>query len=90
MSKSPAPANGESAGGAIAAKSTVPVVADIHFDYRLALMALEQIGTLRRQRVSAATRWTSNIGLYVIGGLVATVVLPIGIYAFARDRSLHQ
>ena len=58
----------------------------VFFSTALALIALEQVGALRRQPVSVATRWTSNIGLYLIGGLVAAVALPIGIYAFARDR----
>jgi exosortase len=58
----------------------------VFFSTALALIALEQVGALRRQPVSVATRWTSNIGLYLIGGVVATVALPIGIYAFARDR----
>ena len=50
----------------------------VFFSTALALIALEQVGALRRQPVSVATRWTSNIGLYLIGGLVAVVVLPIG------------
>jgi exosortase len=58
----------------------------VFFSTALALVALEQVGALRRQPVSVATRWTSNLGLYLIGGLVAAVALPIGIYAFARDR----
>src|SRR4029453_19240224 len=58
----------------------------VFFSTALALLALERVGALRRQPVTVATRWTSNIGLYIIGGLVAAVVLPIGIYAFARER----
>jgi exosortase len=58
----------------------------VFFSTVLALLALERVGALRRQPVTVATRWTSNIGLYIIGGLVAAVVLPIGIYAFARER----
>jgi len=54
----------------------------------LTLLALERVGPLRRGPVSIARRWTSNISLYLIGGLVASAALPIGIYAFARDRPL--
>jgi exosortase len=52
----------------------------------VSLVLLERIRTLQRQRVQIASRWTSNIGLFVIGSVVDTLVLPIGIYAFA----LHQ
>jgi exosortase len=52
----------------------------------VALALLERVRPLRRQPVSIATRWTSNIGLYLIGSIVAAIVLPIGIYAFAHDR----
>jgi exosortase len=52
----------------------------------VSLVLLERVRTLQRQRVQIARRWTSNIGLFVIGSVVDTLVLPIGIYAFA----LHQ
>src|SRR4051812_30611918 len=58
----------------------------VFFSTALALLTLERVGPLRREPVPVATRWTSNIALYVIGGLVAAVALPIGIYAFARER----
>jgi exosortase len=52
----------------------------------LSLVLLERVRTLQRQRVQIARRWTSNIGLFIIGTVVDTLVLPVGIYTFA----LHQ
>jgi len=52
----------------------------------ISLVLLERVRALQRQPVQIARRWTSNIGLFVIGNVVDTLVLPIGIYAFA----LHQ
>ena len=52
----------------------------------ISLVLLERFRALQRQRVQIARRWTSNIGLFVIGTVVDTLILPIGIYAFA----LHQ
>ncbi|MEO8565942.1 MAG: archaeosortase/exosortase family protein [Betaproteobacteria bacterium] len=48
------------------------------------LVLLERVHALQRQRVQIARRWTSNIGLFIIGSVVDTLVLPIGIYAFAQ------
>ena len=52
----------------------------------VSLVLLERVRALQRQRVQIARRWTSNIGLFIIGSVVDTLVLPVGIYAFA----LHQ
>jgi sterol desaturase/sphingolipid hydroxylase (fatty acid hydroxylase superfamily) len=52
----------------------------------VSLVLLERVRTLQRQQVQIARRWTSNIGLFIIGSVVNTLVLPVGIYAFA----LHQ
>jgi exosortase len=50
------------------------------------LVLMERVRTLQRQQVQIVRRWTSNIGLFIIGSVVDTLVLPVGIYAFA----LHQ
>ena len=52
----------------------------------LALVLLEQIRVIQRQRVGVARRWTSNIGLFLIGNLFTGVVIPIGVYAFAQQQ----
>jgi exosortase len=52
----------------------------------VSLVLLERVRALQRQRVQIARLWTSNIGLFIIGSVVDTLVLPVGIYAFA----LHQ
>jgi exosortase len=52
----------------------------------VSLVLLERVRTLQRQQVQIARRWTSNISLFIIGSAVDTLVLPVGIYAFA----LHQ
>jgi len=52
----------------------------------VALILLEQARALQRQPVEIAKRWTSNIGLFLIGNVVNAVVIPIGIYAFAQHQ----
>ena len=51
-----------------------------------ALVLLERVRAWQRRPVQTARRWTSNVGLFLIGTLFTAVVLPIGFYAFA----LHQ
>jgi len=53
----------------------------------VALVLLERVRALQRQPVQIARRWTSNIGLFIIGSVVDTLVLPIGIYAFALSQA---
>src|SRR5690349_11139566 len=52
----------------------------------LTLLALERVRAVQRMPVRSALRWGSNIGLFVIGGLVSAVLLPIGIVAFAAQQ----
>jgi exosortase len=59
----------------------------VFFATAVALVLLERIGALQRQPVQIARRWTSNIALFVIGSVVNTLVLPIGIYAFAQHQA---
>jgi exosortase len=59
----------------------------VFFATAAALVLLERIRALQRQPVQIARRWTSNIGLFVIGSVVNTLVLPIGIYAFAQHQA---
>lgn len=53
----------------------------------VALVLLERVRALQRQPVRIARRWTSNVGLFVIGSVVNTLLLPIGIYAFAQQQT---
>ncbi len=61
--------------------------------YRLAffstaalLVLLERVRAFQRQPVQIGRRWTSNVGLFLIGGVVTALVLPVGIYAFAQEQ----
>jgi exosortase len=58
----------------------------IFFSAAVALVLLEQVRVLQRDRVQIARRWTSNIGLYLIGSGVTAVLIPIGIYGFALQQ----
>lgn len=58
----------------------------VFFSVAVTLVLLERIRALQRQPVQIARRWTSNIGLFLIGSAVNAVVIPVGIYTFA----LHQ
>jgi exosortase len=59
----------------------------VFFATAVALVLLERVRALQRQPVRIARRWTSNISLFVIGSVVNTLVLPIGIYAFAQHQA---
>jgi sterol desaturase/sphingolipid hydroxylase (fatty acid hydroxylase superfamily) len=48
-----------------------------------ALFALERVGALRHQAVRLGRRTASNIGLFFAGNLFATLLIPVGVYAFA-------
>jgi len=52
----------------------------------LALFALERFRALRRHPVPRRWRWTSNIGLFVIGAIAGALILPVGTYAFAARQ----
>lgn len=52
----------------------------------LALAVLERLRALQREPVRIERRWTSNIGLFLLGSAITPAIVPIGIYAFA----LHQ
>ncbi|MEP6998280.1 MAG: exosortase-associated EpsI family protein [Betaproteobacteria bacterium] len=54
--------------------------------FAVALVLLERVRVLQRQRVRFARRWTSNIGLFLIGSVFTAVVFPIGLYAFAQQQ----
>jgi exosortase len=58
----------------------------VFFAVVVALVVLERVGALQRFRVPLARRWTSNIGLYVIGGVVGAIIVPLGVYAFAAQQ----
>ena len=52
----------------------------------LALLAVERLSILRREPATVARRWISNMGLLLIGSLLAGVLLPAGLFAFAAQR----
>lgn len=52
----------------------------------LLLALLERLPALQRAPVRIDKRWTSNIGLFLLGSAITTAIVPTGIYVFA----LHQ
>ncbi|MFI5445557.1 archaeosortase/exosortase family protein [Polaromonas sp. UC242_47] len=58
----------------------------VFFSTVVLLVLLERVRGFQRQPVQMARRWSSNIGLFLIGSVVTALVIPVGIYAFA----LHQ
>src|SRR5688500_6776513 len=51
------------------------------------LFVLERLSAFRRDIVRTAGRWTTNIGLLIIGGTIASIAFPAGLYGFAADQS---
>jgi exosortase len=51
-----------------------------------ALVLLERVPAFQRHDVVMARRWPSNIGLFLIGSAVGTVLLPLGVYGFAAAQ----
>ena len=51
------------------------------------LFLLERVRTLQREPVQAASRWASNVGLFLIGGIASAFIIPVGIHAYAEDHS---
>ncbi len=58
----------------------------VFFTAAAALLLMERVRAWQRQPVQIARRWTSNIGLFLIGTVATTVVIPVGIYAFAQHQ----
>jgi exosortase len=58
----------------------------VFFSLVLLLLGLERVRRLQRAKVRIANRWASNIGLFLLGSLASTLVLPIGIYTYAAQR----
>src|ERR1700682_3385216 len=58
----------------------------VFFSCAIALVVLERFRALQYQPVAIARRWISNVGLFLIGGVVSAILLPIGIYAFAEHQ----
>jgi exosortase len=52
----------------------------------LVLFALERFRALQRHAAPGRRRWTSNVGLFLIGAVVGTLILPAGTYAFAARQ----
>ncbi len=47
------------------------------------LVVLERIGALQRGRVQVSGRWTANIGLLIIVGIVGALAVPVTTHSFA-------
>ncbi|MGE5739329.1 MAG: hypothetical protein ACM34F_10585, partial [Betaproteobacteria bacterium] len=60
----------------------------VFFSAAIVLALLERVPVFRRGPSHTAKRWTSNIGLFLIGALVSGLVLPIGIYGLAEQQPL--
>lgn len=58
----------------------------VFFSTVVLLVLLERVRAFQRQPVQMARRWTSNIGLFLIGSVVTALVIPVGIYAFAQHQ----
>ena len=54
------------------------------------LLVLERIGALQRGRVRVTGRWTTNIGLLIIVGIVGALAIPLTAqsFAYAADHGL--
>ncbi len=63
------------------------VYALVFFSTAIALLLLERRRRWQRQPVAIARRWTSNLGLFVIGSVVTGLVFPVGVIALAEHRS---
>jgi len=51
------------------------------------LVLLEQVSSLRRNSIQIAGRWTTNIGLLIIGSVTASLAIPAGLYGFAESQT---
>lgn len=58
----------------------------VFFSTVVLLVLLERVRAFQRQPVQLARRWTSNIGLFLIGSVVTSLVIPVGIYTFAQNQ----
>jgi exosortase len=58
----------------------------VFFTGAAALVLMERVRAWQRQPVRLARRWTSNVGLFLIGTVCTAVVVPVGIYAFAQRQ----
>jgi exosortase len=47
------------------------------------LLLVERLGAWRREAVEIGSRWSSNIGLLIIGSLLSGLVVPAGLVGFA-------
>ena len=56
----------------------------VFFSSAASLVLLERM--FQRPSVAIAGRWTSNIGLLLIGSIVSGLVLPMGIHAYAQEQ----
>ena len=54
----------------------------------LAIALVERVRVIQRESPFTSRRWTTNIGLYLIGSLAAGVLLPLGVYSFAKKQPL--
>lgn len=58
----------------------------VFFSTVVLLVLLERVRAFQRQPVQLARRWTSNIGLFLIGSVVTSLVIPVSIYTFAQNQ----
>jgi (E)-4-hydroxy-3-methylbut-2-enyl-diphosphate synthase len=75
--------------GAIAARSPIPVIADIHFDYRLALKAIEQgVNGLRLNPGNIGARW--KVKEVVKAASERQIPIRIGVNAGSLEKALRE
>ena len=68
------------------AESFESVYKIVFFSVLVLLGLVELAGFLRRQKVQRETRWTTNIGMYFVNGVIASIVLPVSLIAFAMAQ----
>jgi exosortase len=50
-------------------------------------LLLERVSAFRRDSIETAGRWTTNIGLLIISGTIASLAIPAGLYGFAEAQA---
>ncbi|HTD06344.1 exosortase-associated EpsI family protein [Undibacterium sp.] len=51
------------------------------------LVLLERVQAFQRESIQIAGRWTTNIGLLLIGSVITSLLIPVGIYGFAQAQA---
>jgi len=58
----------------------------VFFSTVVLLVLLEQFRAFQRREASPDTRWTANVGLFLMSSVVMGLVLPVSMVTFAADQ----